>query len=404
MAGFAGILGMLLILSGCMAGEDNSSQVNLFYNSMNPSTEAATETVEADTQGFDESSEEELYLIVSIDSAAQTMRVYRYQNQMEYQYYYGLSTEFCNKYGKHTAVANFGPGDAIYISDTDKYGRVIRIQKADAVWVYDDVKRFSTDTEQGILKIGDTKYRVGADTFIFSGEEQIGLEELTENDILSVVGIKKRILSVSVMTGHGTLVLKNTKLFEGSFLQLNRNIFTEITPGMSMDVQEGAYTLAVANNGWGGSTDITIERGKKTVVDLDTIKGEGPKMGKVRFELDTQDARIFVDKEEVEASKAVKLSYGAHKLVVMSEKYDTVSKTLYVNSDEATVLISLTDDTNTTAAQAQAAEPPDRDSSQGSQTTSDSGTGTAASTNSISNEDLSDYLSTISSLLSTISS
>ena len=47
-----------------------------------------------------------------------------------------------------------------------------------------------------------------------------------------------------------------------------------------MQVPEGTYELTVANNGWGGSTQVTITRGQTTTVDLDKIKGKGPKTGK----------------------------------------------------------------------------------------------------------------------------
>lgn len=60
-------------------------------------------------------------------------------------------------------------------------------------------------------------------------------------------------------------------------MQLGDRIFAEITKDMSLDVPEGSYTLAVANNGWGGSTDIEIKRGETTKVNLNDLKGEGPK-------------------------------------------------------------------------------------------------------------------------------
>ena len=78
-------------------------------------------------------------------------------------------------------------------------------------------------------------------------------------------------------TGHGTLSLTNTTLFEGSYLQLNKDIFVLISDSMEMEIPEGSYTLKVANDGWGGTTEIEVVRGETTEVDLDTLKGEGKK-------------------------------------------------------------------------------------------------------------------------------
>ena len=83
-----------------------------------------------------------------------------------------------------------------------------------------------------MLKIGDGKYRYTDDTIVFSGDKRIQMTDLSDGDTLSVVGRDKNILAVRVTTAQGTLALSNTKLFEGSFLQLGTKIFAEITPDM----------------------------------------------------------------------------------------------------------------------------------------------------------------------------
>ena len=66
---------------------------------------------------------------------------------------------------------------------------------------------------------------------------------------------------------------------------------------MQLAVEEGTYELKVANNGWGGNREVTITRGETTTVDLDELKGEGPKMGKIRFVIDVEDAVLMIDGE-----------------------------------------------------------------------------------------------------------
>ena len=180
---------------------------------------------------------------------------------------------------------------------------------------------------------------------IFSGSDVVDTDSLTAQDKLAVVGIDKDIVSISVTTGHGTLQLSNTSLFEGSFLQLGDRIFAEITKDMSLDVPEGCYTLAVANNGWGGSTDIEIKRGETTKVNLNDLKGEGPKKSSILFEVDVQGAKIYVDGSEIDYTSPVEITYGKHTLKVTADGYDTWTRTLYVNSKEATIQITINDDT-----------------------------------------------------------
>ena len=85
------------------------------------------------------------------------------------------------------------------------------------MWTNDAVTNFSVDKNKSVLEIGNSSYRLGERTMIFSGSDVIDTDSLTAQDKLAVVGIDKDIVSISVTTGHGTLQLSNTSLFEGSF-------------------------------------------------------------------------------------------------------------------------------------------------------------------------------------------
>lgn len=423
-----------LLLCGCANSKDNTSKRTYNHSLQKEATENEESLVNSDQIDINED-----YLIVSINSADETMRVYRYDNNLEYQYYYGLNTRFLDKYGNYTSVANFQVGDIINISETDLSGKVTEVRKASDVWVYDEVSRFSINAQEGILEIADKNYRIDNDTYIFSGGEQTSVETITDQDKLSVVGIDKKILSISVTTGHGTLQLANTGLFEESYLQLNRNIFAMITENMEMELPEGVYTLVVANNGWGGSKEIEIKRNETTLVNLEEIKGEGPSYGEVMFVVDVDDAQIFIDDEQVDISAPVQLTYGAHSFEIVAEGYDKWKKTLYVNSPEATIELTLEDSDKSKAdgSNTNNASQTDAGSGAGTGTTNNSnnagGTGTTNNSNntggtgttntgnannstggngtandnslrldSISSDDLKDYLSTLSSLLDSL--
>ena len=131
------------------------------------------------------------------------------------------------------SVSDIHQGDVVDISGADSDGKAKRIQKSDKVWTNDAVTNFSVDKNKSVLEIGNSSYRLGERTMIFSGSDVIDTDSLTAQDKLVVVGIDKDIVSISVTTGHGTLQLSNTSLFEGSFLQLGDRIFAEITKGMS---------------------------------------------------------------------------------------------------------------------------------------------------------------------------
>lgn len=420
----------MLVLSLAACGkQDTDDGVKKFYNSMNDTTEAVGESTQsglkaaAEENGKSVKKSSDILIVSDINSANETIRVYNYSTGVQYQYYYGLTTGFFDKYGNHMSVSDIHQGDVVDISGADSDGKAKRIQKSDKVWTNDAVTNFSVDKDKSMFKIGGSSYRLGERTMIFSGSDVIDTDSLTAQDKLAVVGIDKDIVSISVTTGHGTLQLSNTSLFEGSFLQLGDRIFVEITKDMSLDVPEGSYTLAVANNGWGDSTDIEIKRGEITKVNLNDLKGEGPKKSSILFEVDVQSAKIYVDDSEIDYTSPVEITYGKHTLKVTADGYDTWTRTLYVNSKEATIQITINDNTDssgtgnssTGSSQATAQTPSETASERVDEKDNQSSTGSSQSTNSsqktdnkssdssgnsLTNKDISDYLSTLTSLLS----
>lgn len=324
---------VLVMLSGC-GKETVDDGMTYFHHSIADQTEA-------DTQ---ETQQQEVYLITGIDQTEESLRLYRYANGMEYRFYYGTGTQFFDKYGNRSTMAAFPLGSLVTIGEQTLDGTLSEVQLSDEAWVYEDITRFSVNEEKNMLMIADRKYRYKDNTYVFSGDEKVDMTGIRQGDTLTVVGIDKQILSVNITTAQGTLALKNTSLFEGSFLQLGKKIFTEITPDLTLQVPEGKYTLTVANNGWGGSKKIKIKRGKTTTVDLNELKGEGPQYGKIKFSIDVEDALLLVDGKQTETGKTLKLTYGSHDVTVYADGYDVWKRNLYVNSPEATIIIKLKDE------------------------------------------------------------
>lgn len=319
------MLFLLSLTTACGQGEEKKKPA------------AVQEDTETNTQ-----TEEQLFLIMRHNMEEETLVLYSYETGLEYAYDYSFSTDFQDKYGNFSPASEFSAGRVVIIGEKDKDGYLTRVQISDKVWEYEKVRRFSIDETKGIFTIADTKYSIQDNVFVFSEEENITLTDLSESeDILTVVGKDKKILSICVTTGHGTLALSNTTLFDGSFLQLNNDIFALISDGMEMELPEGNYTLKVANDGWGSTTEISILRGERTEVDLDTLKGEGKKKGWVSFEIEEEGIEVYIDNEKVDYTNPVELTYGTHLLKIKGDTIETWKKYLSVNEEEATISIEL---------------------------------------------------------------
>ena len=213
-------------------------------------TETSQEETESEVQT-------DFYLIMEHNSQEETFTLYSMTSGQTQVYEYGFSTKFKDKYGKLTSANQFTEGRFATISPCDKDGYLTELTLSDQVWEYERVRRFKVDEDMGVFTIADTKYSIQDEVKIFSDGKLISFSDISQEDILTVVGIERKVLSIVVTTGHGTLSLSNTELFEDSLLQLNNDFFAMITPDMEMEIPEGTYTLTVVDNA--GNPEKTVE-------------------------------------------------------------------------------------------------------------------------------------------------
>ena len=375
----------------------------------NPAKETAADTEEAEGAGAKTSIGTDLYLIIGNDMTNEQLNLKQLASGKQYLYVYSLSTDFLDKYGNSATTMDFEPGRVIHVGKKDGEGRLLQAQIADEVWEYSDITKYSVDTERGIFKIADSKYSYDADLFVESNGEKIRLSDLNEKDEIRVVGIETKILSVSVTTGQGILELKNTSVFEGSFIQVGSKIFAQITHNMRLEIPEGTYTVTVANEGYGGSTEVEIARGEVCTLDLDELKGEGPKTGSITFYIDVEGATLSIDGDTVDYSAPVVLTYGVHELHAEADGYDDFDKKLFVNSAAANIDISLTGESTASdndvtegtesVEETETAETETKDSEEETKSTEKDSETTDKSTD---KDVTSDYLATLSDLITSL--
>ncbi len=392
----------MIMMAGC--GQQTRPVSTAQY--YNPAKETAADTEEAEVKT---SIGTDLYLIIGNDMTNEQLNLKQLASGKQYLYVYSLSTDFQDKYGNSATTVDFEPGRVIHVGKKDGEGRLLQAQIADEVWEYSDITKYSVDTERGIFKIADSKYSYDADLFVESNGEKIRLSDLNEKDEIRVVGIGTKILSVSVTTGQGTLELKNTSVFEGSFIQVGSKIFAQITHNMKLEIPEGTYTVTVANEGYGGSKEVEIARGEICTLDLDELKGEGPKTGSITFYIDVEGATLSIDGDTVDYSAPVVLTYGVHELHAEADGYDDFDKKLFVNSAAANIDISLTSESTTSdndmtegtesVEETETAETETKDSEEETKSTEKDSETTDKSTD---KDVTSDYLATLSDLITSL--
>ncbi len=290
-----------------------------------------------------EVSEEDLYVLVSLDLEQKLAVFQKAGSGRQRQYAYDTGTLFLDKYGDSKSMDSFMAGDVVQIAVSGHTQHLLRMQVSDQTWVHEDIVSYSYDADSHALTIGRTKYACDPGLEIFSGDGTIGFDGLGEDDVLRAVGRDKELISLSVAKGHGYLALANTKLFEGSFICIGDKIFKEVTKNMQIEVPEGKYLVTVANDGYGGSREVEIKRDQTVSLNLDELKGEGPKMCRITFKVGVEGAVLWIDGKKADYSRPVEVRYGIHTIAVEAEGFDTIEERLVVNSAESEIEIALTE-------------------------------------------------------------
>lgn len=391
------IFTVFVALSGCGRKDDGPVSMKGYVSGVETATEEETQAEESS-----------LYTVSGVDTTLSTMTFLNIDTGRYEQYSYTDGTIFKDRHGSLISAASMVPGKVVTLTLRDKDLILEKVEQSADAWEMDDIGKFSYNEEDKIFTIGDTKYSYDEELQVFSGDAAIELSAVTGQDTLRIQGIDRKVLSVSVTTGHGVIQLVNTQALEGGWLSLNHKNYYKIAENMQLEVPEGTYELTVAGNGYGGSTEVAVTRNEQTSVDVDSIKGEDPKYCTLTFAVDVAGALMYIDGSQVDYTQPLQLQYGIHSIQITADGYDTWSKRLYVNSPEAQIEIALSgDDTGSTETESTETAGNEENTTvehKHSDSTSDSNstTGTTGSTGSSSDSDA--YRKALSEIIDTLTS
>lgn len=341
------LLGMLLCSACSMVQSDSLTAKK--SSSSSAASNAAEQTGQEEVQSTADipKAEEDYYMITKHDILNYQITLLNLTSGEEICYEYTDGTEFFDKYGNYTLSQDFSEGKLAVIRRLNSNDTLGAIAFTDETWDYEDVRNYIVSVEKRRIDIADTAYQLDDKVKVFSEGEEKELTAIGESDILNVYGIGRTVYAIVIETGHGTLALANTELFEGGWVNLGTKVYAKVTRDMTMELPEGIYEFSVANDGYGDSGEIRIRRDKITTIDLNDYKGEGPKLCKVTFDVGVAGAVVTINGKKVNHKKPMELRYGVYTLGVYAEGYDVWTKQLVVNSPKANIEILLSADSGT---------------------------------------------------------
>ena len=331
---------------GCGKFPNNATVTNRTGSAILPKEE--TEVVEdEEVVAAPEVSNQELYIVESLDMTDETISLYSVSSGKQLRYNYNMTTKFIDKSGGSGTWAEFTTGSVVTIGDfLPASGALSQVQKSADVWYFEDITKYKIDEERGLINIDGRNYKLTDSTKAYSDSEKILISSIGKDDAITVIGKDKEVISIAVTTGHGYLNLVHTELFDGSMIFIGNKIVSIVNGSEVIEVPEGTYKITVANNGWGGSQEFNVNRGEEIRVDLDELKGDGPKYCLMTFLVTVPETYVYIDGKIIDTNEPQHVQYGTHKLIVRCSGYEPWNKTLVVNSESAEITLAMEADTD----------------------------------------------------------
>ena len=280
-------------------------------------------------------------VVLSTDEANKAVTFINMDTGKQYTLYYDGTTYVKDKYDGPMTISQIEPGDVVDVTFLKGKKRLASIKLSPDAWVYDDVYNYDLAGANRTASIGSQSYSLPESVVVLSGGRRVDKAEVVSQDVVTISGIEHKIYSINVDKGHGYLSLKNEQPLLGGWIEVGNSMIRQIKEDMLLVVPEGTYQVVLNNNGIGCVKDVTIERDKEVVLDVDDIEIPEDATGKILFSVTPENATVTVDGKPVDISKAVELSYGIHRVEASASGYDTLTKHIQVGSEYATISFKL---------------------------------------------------------------
>lgn len=287
-------------------------------------------------------SSDEMTILVKKNPEEKTVTFYNSIIGREYTLNYDGTSKICDKYGTAMSMEQINPGCIVDITFLKSKKLLNSMAISNEAWNYSDIKDFSIDEKKASMIINGENYKLDDSLYIYLGSEKAELMDINPVDALNISGIDKRIKSIVINKGHGYLRLKNQDKFLDGWLEVGDGIIKKIEDNMLIAVPVGKYEVRLSGTGIESKEVVSIVQNKETELDLSSVEIEETiSYGNLIIVTDPANAKVFIDGEEVDTSKAIKLKYGIHQIIVKAEGYESLTQYIKVGQENATLELNL---------------------------------------------------------------
>ena len=252
-----------------------------------------------------------------------------------------LSYTVQDQYESPLTMEQLTVGEILDVAYDSESGRAGSIAISRDAFCYEGLTKCRIDEGKGTLETGNEVLRVSGQTRVFSEGREIGINEILNQDTVTVRGIGHDVSSIVIENGHGYLSLKDADALLGGWIEVGQAVISQITQEMFLTVPEGSYQVRLTAGDVDEAREVTIKRNEESVLDLGDIELKVPVNGQVRLVISPSTATVRIDDVTVNAAYAVRLPFGMHQITASADGYDTVSEYFEVTGEDTRVKLTL---------------------------------------------------------------
>lgn len=277
-----------------------------------------------------------------------------------------------DKYGKNVTAEKLKVGEMVEATYHKETTEIVSLQIWDKAWRYQGISNWGLDGEEGSIRIADKYYQYADYLLITRGGEELTLEELDTTDELLAVGYEKKIYSIIVTKGHGTLKFTDYEDFIGGTAYIGKRAVLAVEEDMIVTVREGDYEVTLEKGRLTGTKTVQVLPEEEVEVNMGEFKLPPVQTAMVTLHVSPEGADLYVDGKEVSYTEAIELEYGKHSIKATLGGYKEYSGIIDVQEKEKELYIKLAAADNKSE-ESTAGEEEDGSSSGGDSSGTDSG-------------------------------
>lgn len=280
-------------------------------------------------------------IVEGVNTNAGTVTFYLLDRGEEKTFSYDTATVVQDRHGSYLTMEQLTLGEVVdiaYNADLEKMGSVALSMDG---YSYDSISNYILNPRNGTVQIGGETYGMSENVKVFSGQQQVSLEQILEGDIISFRGLGSEVVSIIVDKGHGYLKLENEDALIGGWVEVGQSVIQQISDNMLIVVPEGSYTVRLTADNIEEYREVNIDRDRETILNLQDIEVIEPINGVLQFDVYPEEAEILVDDAPVDPTYSVRVPLGLHKITAKAEGYHSYSEFVNVTRDKMKVQLSL---------------------------------------------------------------